>query len=548
MQEAYYGYARWGAIAKVNDLEQCYPNLLAPILKKAQSFNPLETLVTIADPYLSIHPSTQTDPSSSRSSVNSTLDFAAILKASQSLSRTIQLDDLLHQLTQIILQNSGADRCVLILPNATGEWELKAIATPEEFQLCDSPLQDSPNVPTKLIYYVKNTQKAAIVDDCETNLPVIDDYLNQYRPKSILCLPILNQGHLIGILYLQNQLTSRAFTRDRIETLQLLTSQAAIALENARLYQQVAAYSQTLEAEVERKTQALHQQNQALQQALQQVQQTQAQLIHSEKMSSLGQLVGGIAHEINNPVNFIKGNIQYTQTYLADLVNLLRLYQQEYPQPTHRIAAKCEEIDLDFLIEDLSKILGSMTTGSDRIRQIVLSLRNFARLDEADLKAVDIHEGLESTLLIVHHRCQPSVKKAEIRVIKDYGTLPTVTCYPSQLNQVFLHILNNAIDAIRENTTSDSIPEIQIRTVVTEDGRIRIQIANTHSYIPEEIQPQIFNPFFTTKPVGQGAGLGLSVSYTVIQKHQGTLTVRSQPREGTEFQIEIAQSLSGDTL
>ncbi|MGI0491660.1 trifunctional serine/threonine-protein kinase/ATP-binding protein/sensor histidine kinase [Alkalinema pantanalense CENA528] len=542
LQEAYYGYAYWGAQAKVADLEQRYPDLLHPILNSAQNFNSIETLATIASTDFSIHTSTHASRSST-SSVNTKLDFETILKASQSLSGTMQLDQLLHQLSQIILQHSGADRCALILPNAEGAWEVQAIATPEETQLCHALLQNHSDLPTKLIYYVKNTQETVIIDDCKTKLPVIDEYLNQHTPKSILCLPILNQGNLTGILYLQNQLTRGVFTRDRIATLQLLTSQAAISLENARLYQQVAAHSHTLEAEVDRKTHALHEQNQALEQTLHQLQHMQAQLIHAEKMSSLGQMVAGIAHEINNPINFIKGNITYTQSYLADLVSLLNLYQQEYPQPTAAIAAKREEIDLDFLVQDLSSILDSMKIGSDRIRQIVLSLRNFARLDEADLKTVNLHEGIENTLLIVQHRCQGSNQEPVIQVVKDYGTLPAVTCYPSQLNQVFLHLLNNAIDAIRENSTLDSIPEIRIRTRVTQTGQVSIQIANTHSFIPEAIQTQIFNPFFTTKPIGQGAGLGLSVSYAIVQKHQGTLTVRSQPEVGTEFQIEIAQSV-----
>jgi GAF domain-containing protein len=389
---------------------------------------------------------------SSSTSINSVLDFAAIIKTSQTLSSAIQLEDLLSQFTQIILQNSGADRCALVLPNVEGVWEVRAIATPEGAQLHHNSLQDNPHVPTKLIYYVKNTQEVVRIDDCETDLPVVDEHLIQCAPKSILCLPILNQGHLIGILSLENQLTRGVFTPDRIETLQLLTSQAAISLENARLYQQVAAYSYTLEAEVERKTQALHDQNQALEQALHELQHTQTQLIHAEKMSSLGQLVGGIAHEINNPVNFIMGNIAHAKSYFADLMSLLNLYQQEYPHPTAAIAARCEAIDLDFLMQDISKTFKSMEMGSDRIRQIVLSL-------------------------------------------------------------------------------------------VTKTGQISIQIANTHSFIPEAMQNQIFNPFFTTKPIGQGAGLGLSVSYAIIQQHQGILTVQSQPAMGTEFQIQIAQSL-----
>jgi predicted ATPase/GAF domain-containing protein len=237
MQEAYYGYARWGARAKVDNLEQRYPELLRPILEKAQKLNPIETLATISAPNLSIHASPQTGRSSSSSSVNATLDFAAILKASQNLSSAIQLAELLHQLSQMILQNSGADLCTLILPNAEGEWEVQAIATPENTQLCCTPLQDNPDLPTKLIYYVKNTREAVIIDDCETDLPVLDEYFSQRRPKSALCLPILNQGNLIGILYLKNRLTSGAFTSDRILILNFLCTQAAISLENARLYQ-----------------------------------------------------------------------------------------------------------------------------------------------------------------------------------------------------------------------------------------------------------------------------------------------------------------------
>jgi PAS domain S-box-containing protein len=234
MQEAYYCYARWGAKAKTDDLAVQYPNLLRPILETRQD-GVISTLATIAAPSFSIHTSTQTHCSSS-SSINTTLDLAVILRASQNLSSTIQLNDLLHQLTQIILQHSGADRCALILPNAEAIWEVQAIATPTETQQCHTPLQSSLDVPTKLIYYVKNTQEAVSIEDCETDLPVIGKYLTQHRPKSVLCLPILNQGHLIGILYLQNRLTRGVFTSDRILILNFLCTQAAISLENARLY------------------------------------------------------------------------------------------------------------------------------------------------------------------------------------------------------------------------------------------------------------------------------------------------------------------------
>ncbi|QIR36434.1 AAA family ATPase [Tolypothrix sp. PCC 7910] len=316
MQSAYYCYSRWGAKAKTDDLANRYPDLLRPILQQtSQSWNPLETLATLATPHISVHASTNITQAVSQS-LNTSLDFAAVLKASQSLSSTIHFDELLRQLTQIILQNSGGDRCALILPNSDGNWYLQAIATPDHTELCSQPLEGNCNIPVKLIQYVKNTQEVVVIEHLKTDLPVIDEYLTRQQPQSILCLPILHQGNLIGILYLQNRSTSGVFTSDRILILDFLCTQAAISLENARLYQQIAHYSQNLEAEVEQKTQALNQKAQDLEDTLQHLQKTHAQLIHSEKMSSLGQLVAGIAHEINNPISFIKGNIDHLETYL----------------------------------------------------------------------------------------------------------------------------------------------------------------------------------------------------------------------------------------
>ncbi|AFY45442.1 ATP-binding sensor histidine kinase [Nostoc sp. PCC 7107] len=537
MQEAYYCYAHWGAKAKTDDLEKRYPHLLRPILQKnTQNWNPLDTLASLSTANVVIHSSLTTSLSSS-SSINATLDFAAILKASQTISSQIQLNELLHQLTQIILQNSGGDRCALILLNNQGEWLLRAIATPENTELFAEPLEGHPNLPVKLIQYVKNTQEIVVIDELKTNLPVIDEYLWQQQPKSLLCLPIINQGHLIGILYLKNHYTSGVFTCDRILILNFLCIQAAISLENARLYQKIENYSCILETEVEQKTQALNQKAQNLEQTLSKLQQTQAQLIHAEKMSSLGQLVAGIAHEINNPVSFIKGNITYTKGYFQDMMSLLKLYQQEYPEPSPAIKTKSQAIDIDFLFRDVNKILESMDVGSDRISQIVLSLRNFSRVDEAGIKAVDLHSGIESTLLILQHRLQGSENQPEIQVIKEYGNLPLANCYPSHLNQVFLNIINNSIDAMRDNPQCGEKPQIRIRTEVIDNQRLRIAIANTDSTIPLDIQNRIFEPFFTTKPVGRGTGLGLFVSYSIIQQHHGILTVRSQPTEETEFEI-----------
>ncbi|WP_445310461.1 ATP-binding protein [Microcoleus vaginatus] len=281
-----------------------------------------------------------------------------------------------------------------------------------------------------------------------------------------------------------------------------------------------------------------------LKNALSELQRTQSQIIQSEKMSSLGQLVAGVAHEINNPVNFIHGNLVHTQQYAQDLLGFVQLYQQHYPNPADEIQIAAEEIDLEFLQEDLPKMLSSMKMGTDRIRQIVLSLRNFSRMDEADFKPVDIHEGINSTLLILQHRLKDRPERPSIKVIQDYGSLPLVECYAGQLNQVFMNILTNAIDAL---LVTRDYPEkshqqlaITISTEVTDRNSVIIRIADSGPGMSNEVLQKIFDPFFTTKPVGSGTGLGLSISHSiVVSSHGGKLTCVSAPGEGSEFIIEI---------
>ncbi|MEH2303946.1 sensor histidine kinase [Nostoc sp.] len=287
-----------------------------------------------------------------------------------------------------------------------------------------------------------------------------------------------------------------------------------------------------------------------LEKSLRELQQTQAQLVQAEKMSSLGQLVAGVAHEINNPVNFIYGNLKYTKDYTQCLLKLVLLYQQFYANPVPEIKEYIEEIELDFLLDDLPKILDSMQVGAERISEIVLSLRNFSRLDEAGMKKVDIHHGLDSTLLILQNRFKNSVEHPEIKVVKNYGNLPLVDCYAGQLNQVFMNIISNAIDALESHNDKRVIAEIHASpnkiTITTEiiETNCVVRIADNGSGMTEAVKERLFDPFFTTKPVGKGTGLGLSISYQiVVEKHRGRLKCVSEPGQGTEFWIEIPLSM-----
>lgn len=324
--------------------------------------------------------------------------------------------------------------------------------------------------------------------------------------------------------------------------------------QTTEAYQQIQTEYQQLSeklSESEAKNRALIEasvaQAQQFSQTLRQLRENQAQVVQSEKMASLGQLVAGVAHEINNPVNFIYGNLCHATEYAQDLMDLLQLYQQQYPTPTPEIAAKTEAMDLEFLSEDLPKLLLSMRVGAERIQKIVLALRNFSRMDEAEMKAVDIHAGIESTLMILQNRLKAKADHPEIRIVKEYSNLPLIECYAGQLNQVLMNILVNAIDALEEantkpeaNQTRAPFNQITIRTSLLDADWIQIAIADNGPGIAETVHQQIFDPFFTTKPVGKGTGLGMSISYQIItEKHGGKLKCFSKPGCGTEFVIQI---------
>lgn len=353
--------------------------------------------------------------------------------------------------------------------------------------------------------------------------------LEQIQARAYAIAPIFIGQQLWGLLAAYQNSAPRHWETSEIKFITQIANQLGVALQQAQLHNQT------------------KEQTEKLAQALHDLQQTQTQLIQTEKMSSLGQLVAGVAHEINNPVNFIYGNINHVNNYAEDLLSILDLYLQNCPNPNPEIRDRAFEIDLEFIIEDLPKSLSSMKIGIERIRQIVLSLRNFSRLDHAEMKPVDIHEGIDSTLLILQHRLKVKPESQSIKLVKEYSELPLVECYAGPLNQVFMNVLTNAIDALEDYTISTSKPhnsQITIRTAIAHiEGDVKtvvIRIADNGPGIPEALKARICDPFFTTKPVGKGTGLGLSISYQiVVDKHGGVFKCDSQPGLGTEFWIEI---------
>ncbi|MDZ8105709.1 MAG: AAA family ATPase [Nostoc sp. DedQUE12a] len=534
LQDAYYGYALWGAKAKIVDLETRYQQLLQPILNQPKfDFNSLETITNKS-----------TKLPNDTSSLTDTLDFASVLKAAQAISSSIELEELISSLTRIILENAGAETCVLLLPQEN-EWQIRAVTRLElgssdarsrsvlQTRLANASLSpvtylqstslaDSTVVPVRLIQYVRRTQKVMVVNDSQTIIAgVIDQYILQHHPQSILCTPILNQGSLVGVLYLENRSTKNVFNRDRLLVTTFLCAQTAISLENARLYQQA-------------------------QLTLTDLQTTQLQLIQSEKMSALGNLVAGVAHEINNPVGFISGNLNEAKGTIQDLIAHLNLYRHRAPET--EISDHAEEIDLDYLIADLPKMIDSMKLGCDRIKSISTSLRTFSRADRDYQVSANIHEGIDSTILILKHRLKPNEFRPAIEVVTNYGNIPAIECFPGQLNQVFMNILANAIDALEEANQKRTFEDIQahpnqieIQTQLDESGKqVVIKIRDNGVGMPDEVKRRVFDHLFTTKAVGKGTGLGLAIAHQIItENHNGCIEVYSKVGDGTVFVLTL---------
>ncbi|MEH2056694.1 MAG: AAA family ATPase [Nostoc sp.] len=655
MIEAYYGYARWGAKAKVADLEKRYPQLLASILQQTR------TAFSVNETVFATSTVTSTSSSSSSSSVSDSLDLKAILKASQAISGEIELEKLLSSLLAIVIENAGADKCVLMLLQDSRLLIKGSIIEGSEPVVWQRlPIESSQDIPLKLIYKVKHNRQITVLIDATADPTLANDpYILRQQPKSILCSPILHQGKLMGILYLENNLAKGAFTSDRVELLNLLCAQAAISLENAQLYERSQQYAQQLEQSLGELSQsnsrfeklvdnvpgvvyqycisadgaislvyisaecydlyeitpdqamsnwqllieAIHPDDTASYQqsvtnsmqtltpfkwsgriitpsgivkwihgearieqladgslvwdglildiserkrAEQELQNAQLQIVQSEKMSALGNLVAGVAHEMNNPLGFIAASLKLAKPTLADIVEHLKLYQENLPNPADEITEHAVEIDLEYSLQDLPKMIDSMFMACDRLKNISTSLRTFSRADQDYKVRFNIHEGIDSTILILKHRLKGNEQRPAIEIVTKYGNLPQVECFPGQLNQVFMNLLANAIDALDESNTGRSFQEIKANpncitiTTSVESNLVKIAIADNGKGMSEQVKSKIFDHLFTTKAVGKGTGLGLAIARQIVEEtHGGKLSFNSVFGKGTEFIIEV---------
>lgn len=523
--EARYLYTKWGAKAKVRQVEEEFRDLLYSGAIGNQQIEE-QAKIKLAG-------------TTGTSALQ--LDLETLQKVSQTISSEIHLEKLLEKLLRILIASAGAEKGYILLKEGNKIFlEGEAYAnTDKVIVLQHIPLGETRDLAQLIINYVLRTNETVTLEDTGVEeLFNSDEYIIRAHPKSLFCMPLIYQNKLSGILYLENNLMTGAFNAQRVELLKMLCGQIVISIENAALYRNLEEYNRNLEekvktrtAEIALKNEQLNIQTEELHTTLENLRHSQAQLIQSEKMASLGQLVAGIAHEINNPVNFISAGVDSLYTNLEEIRRVLNMYNKITIKNVDKTLKEIEElkekIGYKEAVKEIVKLIQSIKNGTYRTTEIIKGLRTFSHLDEDLIQTADLHEGLDSTLVLLRNRY-----KNRIEIEKKYADIPAIECYPDQLNQVFMNILSNAIDAI------DNEGIITISTSVRND-QIQISICDTGKGIPDMLKDKIFEPFFTTKEVGKGTGLGLSISHGIIEKHRGSISFKSEVGKGSEFIINL---------
>lgn len=518
LTDAAYLYAHWGAHRKVKQMTSQYPFLAAPAEATGLLNWPFQT-PSSADGKRSLH----------------ALDLSTILRTSQAISSEIQLDRLLHTMLSLLTENAGAQKGYWIL-DQDGDWTIMAAAgTAMEgegaaaWQEADTrpnvhvsapshelpqPLHNTKLLASRVVRYAIRAQEIVVLHDAVNEERFArDPYIVKAKAKSLLCFPIIKQAKVIAVLYLENNLATRVFTPPRVELMRLLSGQAAISIENARIYDSL---------------------DRLVQERTAQLRQTQQQVIQSEKLASLGQLTAGVAHEINNPVNFMVSSTTPLKRDIEELFDVLQAYEAILAE--HQLQEERDRVrdgaDLDYIKEEIQQLLRGIAEGGRRTAEIVKGLRTFSRLDEEEVKMASVLDGIDSTLTLLSKKLEPRIK-----VVRQYEQVPEIECYPGKLGQVYMNLLSNAIDAI----AGEGQIEITVRQI---KDHIELKIADTGVGMSSSVIRRIFEPFYTTKDVGVGTGLGLSISYSIIERHHGTIEVDSTPGVGTTFTITlpVAQS------